>query len=157
MPGKAVGTVERIGFRSTSLRLFDTSLITLPNHVFSEASIINYSKRKFRRINWNIGLVYKTSLEQLKSICEQITLYIKNSDNFVVNDEFKLFVRVEKFNDSSIDLLVYTFTSTNDWEKYLMIKEQLIFQIKSIVEENSTDFAFPSTSIYLEKNDNLNF
>ena len=105
---------------------------------------------KYRRIKWIIGLTYETSI-QIKNICFDITKHIENSDDFIKNDSYKLFVRVEKFNDSSIDLLIYTFTSTNDWEKYLAIKENLALELKNIVEKNNSSFAFPSTSIYVEK------
>ena len=60
-------------------------------------------------------------------------------------------VKVEKFNDSSIDILINTFTNTNDWEKYLEIREELVFIIKKVVEGNNSSFAFPSQSIYIEK------
>ena len=97
-------------------------------------------------------MTYETSIDQLKKVCQQIENYISINNNFIINDEYKLFVRVEKFNDSSIDVLVYTFTSTNDWEKYLGIKEELALIIKEIVEVNQSSFAFPSQSIYIEKN-----
>ena len=60
-------------------------------------------------------------------------------------------MKVEKFNDSSIDVLITAFTNTNDWENYLKIKEELVFTIKEIVESNQSSFAFPSHSIYVEK------
>ena len=151
VPGHAMGTVEHIGFRSTLIRLFDSTPISIPNYVFSDTSIINFSERKLRRINWIIGLTYDTSTEQLKNICSKIESSIKNNDNFIINDTYKLFVRVEKFNDSSIDILINTFTNTNEWEKYLKIKEDLAFIIKDIVENNNSSFAFPSQSIYVEK------
>ena len=152
VPGHAVGTVEHIGFRSTLIRQFDTTPISIPNYVFSDTSIINFSDRKFRRINWIIGLTYDTTTKQLKDICKSIEEKIQMSNNFVVNDNYKLYIRVEKFNDSSIDILINTFTNTNDWEKYLIIKEELLFMIKDIVEKNKSSFAFPSRSIYIEKN-----
>ena len=71
---------------------------------------------------------------------------------FLVNENYKAFIRLDKFNDSSIDILVYCFTSTNDWEVYLEIKEKLASEIKSKVEEFNLNFAFPSQSIYIEKN-----
>ena len=73
-------------------------------------------------------------------------------ENFTINDAYKLFVSVEKFNDSSIDILISAFTNTNDWEKFLKIREKLVLNIKYIVEKNSSSFAFPSQSIYIEKN-----
>lgn len=152
IPNYTIGTVEHIGFRSTLIRQFDSSLISIPNKIFSDTSLINYSERKYRRINWTIGLVYNTSTEQLKNICLHIEEFIKKNENFIVNDLYKTFVRVEKFNESSIDILVYTFCKTNDWDTYLKIKENLAFTIKEIVDSHDSSFAFPSHSIYVESN-----
>ena len=152
VPGYAMGTVEHMGFRSTLIRQFDTTSISLPNYVFSDSAILNYSHRQFRRIKWIIGLTYDTTTEQLKKICQQIEGHIEKNNNFIANQEYQLFVRVDKFNDSSIDILIYTFTNTNDWSKFLEIKEELAYAIKSIVHENQSSFAFPSHSVYLEKN-----
>lgn len=151
IPNKAIGCVEHIGFRSTLIRQFDTTPITIPNYVFSDSSVINYSERKYRRIKWIIGLTYNTTIDQLKIICEGIENSISSSKNFVVNDLYHLNVRVEKFNDSSIDILVNTFTNTNDWDEYLKIKEELVYIVKEVVESNNSSFAFPSQSLYIEK------
>ena len=151
VPGYATGIVEQIGFRSTLIRQFDSTPISIPNYVFSDTSIVNFSDRDYRRINWTIGLTYDTSISQLQNICKDIDLFIRSNSDFIVNETYKLFVSVEKFNDSSIDILIYTFTSTNEWEKYLKIKEELAFMIREVVENNKSSFAFPSQSIYIEK------
>ena len=152
VPGHTEGTVEHIGFRSTLIRKFDSTPITIPNYIFAEAPILNYTNREFRRINWIIGLEYNSTIEQIRVLTNYISEYIKNSNNFTVNESYKLFVRLDKFNDSSIDILVYCFTSTNDWDKYLQIKEDLAVTIKEKIEELKLNFAFPSQSIYIEKN-----
>jgi MscS family membrane protein len=153
VPGHAEGTVEQIGFRSTTIRKFDSNPITIPNYIIADLPIINYSNRSYRRINWVIGLVYDTSTDQLKKIIQDTTKFITTNNDFQIDDSHKCYVRVEKFNDSSIDILVCCFTKTNDWNEYLVIKEQLIFELKKIIENNNSSFAFPSHSIYLEKND----
>ncbi len=150
VPGHTEGTVEHIGFRSTLIRKFDSTPITIPNYIFAEAPILNYSNRTNRRINWVIGLEYNSTLEQIKSFTETISNYIKNSSDFLVNDNFKSFVRLDKFNDSSVDILVYCFTATNDWEEFLTIKEKLALKIKQEVEKIGLGFAFPSQSVYIE-------
>lgn len=149
--GQAVGIVEHIGFRSTLIRRFDSTPISIPNYIFSDTSIINFTNRRYRRIQWIIGLTYDTSITQLKNICYEIEASIRFNKNFIVDDSYKLFVRIEKFNDSSIDIFIHAFTNTNDWEKYLEIKEDLICTIKQVVENNNSSFAYPSQSIYLEK------
>ena len=151
VPGHTEGTVEHIGFRSTLIRKFDSTPITIPNYIFAEAPILNYTNRKNRRIVWTIGLEYNSKLKQIKNFTNNISHYIENSENFVVDENFKSFVRLDKFNDSSIDILIYCFTFTNDWDKYLIIKEELAIKIKEEVEKNGLNFAFPSQSIYIEK------
>ena len=152
VPGHTEGTVEHIGFRSTLIRKFDSTPITIPNYIFAEAPILNYTNRTNRRINWIIGLEYSSTLEQIKNLTNAIKSHINDNSDFIVNDNYKAFIRLDKFNDSSIDILIYCFTSTNDWETYLEIKEKLAMEIKNKVEELKLNFAFPSQSIYIEKN-----
>ena len=152
VPGHTEGTVEHIGFRSTQIRKFDSTPITIPNYIFAEAPILNYTNRTNRRINWIIGLEYNSTLDQIRKLTIDIKEYLQNSDDFTVNESYKAFVRLDKFNDSSIDILVYCFSSTNDWEKFLEIKENLAMFIKGKVEELNLSFAFQSQSIYIEKN-----
>ena len=153
VPGHTEGTVEHIGFRSTLIRKFDSTPITIPNYIFAEAPILNFTNRNYRRINWTIGLEYNSTLDQIKKLTQEISLYFAENDNFIVNDNYKSFVRLEKFNDSSIDIIVICFTSTKDWDKYLEIKEELAIKIKDSIEKIGLNFAFPSQSIYIEKND----
>src|SRR6056300_597323 len=150
VPGHTEGTVEHIGFRSTLIRKFDTTPITIPNYIFAEAPILNYTNRNYRRINWIIGIEYNSTFDQIKTFTETISNYIKNSSDFLVNENFKAFVKLDKFNDSSVDILVYCFTATNDWEEFLAIKENLALKIKEEVERTGLGFAFPSQSVYIE-------
>ena len=152
IPGHTEGTVEQIGFRSTLIRKFDSTPISIPNYIFAEAPILNFSNRTNRRINWIIGLEYSSTIEQIKKFTEHLEIYIKGNKDFTVNENHKAYVRIDKFNDSSIDILIYCFSSTNDWEIFLEIKEKLAVEIKNKVEEIGLVFAYPSQSIYIEKN-----
>ncbi len=151
--GEAEGTVEQIGFRSTLIRQFDSNVIMIPNFKFAEQSVTNYTRRKHRRIKWTIGLEYKTTVEQLKNIRNQIKKFIDTDKSFA-NDGSSYFkssyVRIENFSDSSIDMLVQCFTKTTDWDKFIEIKEILAIKIKEIVESEKAGFAFPSQSLYVE-------
>ena len=150
VPGHTEGTVEHIGFRSTLIRKFDSTPVTIPNYIFAESPILNYSNRINRRISWTIALTYESSIDQIKSLTNSISEYIEQSDSFIVNDQFKKFVRIDKFSDSSIDLLIYCFTKTNDWEEFLKIKENFASFIKTSMEQNKLSFAFPSTTVYFD-------
>ena len=152
VPGHTEGIVEHIGFRSTLIRKFDSTPITIPNYIFAEAPILNYTNRTNRRINWIVGLEYNSTIDQIKNLTEYIRDYLINNEDFTVNDNYKAYVRLDKFSESSIDILIYCFASTNDWEKFLEIKEKLAMEIKKKVEDLNLSFAFPSQSIYIEKN-----
>ena len=148
--GEVEGVVEQIGFRSTLVRKFDSTPVMIPNYKFAEQSVTNYSKRYHRRIRWLIGLEYKTSINQLKLIRDEITKLINENNDFAKNENSGFFVRIDSFSDSSIDMLVQAFTVTNDWSEFLKIKEELAVSIIKIVENNKASFAFPSQSIYVE-------
>ena len=144
------GVVEQIGFRSTLVRRFDSTPVMIPNYKFAEQSVTNYSRRHHRRIRWLIGLEYKTNIDQLKKIRDQISTLIKENKDFAKNENSGFFVRIDSFSDSSIDMLVQAFTVTNDWSEFLKIKEELAVSIIEIVESNKAGFAFPSQSLYVE-------
>ena len=150
--GVIEGTVESIGFRSTVVRRFDKSLATIPNFQFAENAVINNSQNTNRRINWMIGLEYKTTSEQLKNIKDQIENYIKNSKDFSKSADTMLSVKIDQFAASSIDIRLICFTETTNFKEWLNVKDFLAIEIKDIVEKNKASFAFPSTSIYVEKN-----
>jgi MscS family membrane protein len=143
------GIVEKIGFRSTVLRKFDKSLAIIPNFQFAENAVINISETTNWRIDWAITLQYDTTVDQLKKIRNEIESHIKKSDDF--DNAVGIAVRVEKFSDSSIDMRVRCFTTSNSFSTWLEVKEKLAIEIKQIVEGNSAAFAFPSQSIYVEK------
>jgi len=143
------GVVERIGFRSTVIRKFDKSLAIIPNFQFAENAVINVSKTTNWLISWIITLQYDTTVDQLKTIRNQIEDHINNSEDF--DQSIGVAVRVDKFADSSIDMYVRCFSKTDSWNEWLKVKENLALSIKQIVEDNKASFAFPSQSIYVEK------
>ena len=143
------GIVEKIGFRSTVLRKFDKSLAIIPNFQFAENAVINISETSNWRIDWAITLQYDTTVEQLKKIRDEIESHIKKSEDF--DNAVGVAVRIEKFSDSSIDMRVRCFTTSNSFSTWLEVKEKLAIEIKQIVEGNKAAFAFPSQSIYIEK------
>ena len=146
------GTVESIGFRSTVVRRFDKSLATIPNFQFAEKAVINNSQITNRRINWIIGLEYRTTSKQLTDIKQQIENFIKSSELFSKSENTMLSVKIDQFAASSIDIKLICFTRTSKYLEWMKVKDLLALEIKNIVEKNNASFAFPSTSVYVEKN-----
>ena len=143
------GIVEKIGFRSTTIRKFDKSLAIIPNFQFAENAVVNVSETSNWLISWIITLQYDTTVDQLKIIRNEIEEHINKSEDY--NISIGLAVRIDKFSDSSIDMYVRCFTKTDSWNEWLSVKERLAIEIKQIVERNKASFAFPSQSIYIEK------
>ena len=150
--GVIEGTVENIGFRSTVVRRFDKSLATIPNFQFAEKAVINNSQTTNRRINWAIGLEYRTTSDQLSKIKNDIENFIENNDLFSKSGDTFISVKIDQFASSSIDIRLICFTKTNHYLEWMKVKDILALEIKSIVEKHKASFAFPSTSLYVEKN-----
>jgi MscS family membrane protein len=148
--GVVEGTVESIGFRSTFIRRFDKAPVFVPNAQLSDSAVTNFSRMTHRRIYWMIGLEYRTTVAQLRQVRDRIEEYVTKNEAYVPAEQASLFVRVDSFNDSSIDIMLYVFTKTTVWGEWMQIKEELALAIKQIVEEAGTGFAFPSRSLYVE-------
>jgi MscS family membrane protein len=148
--GQLHGIVETIGFRSTVVRTFDTAPMTIPNKDLSDVKVINHGDMENRRLNWKINLIYSTTVEQLEAIRTEIKNYIINSDDFVSDPDLDPVVRVVELGSSSIDILIVAYSDPVGFAAYNEVKETLIFNIMRIVKENNSEFAYPSTSLYVE-------
>ncbi len=172
------GTVIEIGFISTKIRTFDNAMITVPNDKLANTSLKNWSRRTIgRRIKLYIGVTYNSNQNDIQNAINEInsmllkhtdistpekidtneiTKHYQKSNKFVSLDnklgiKSTLMVYLDHFSDSSIDILVYSFTKTTDWQKWLEVKQDILYKIWDILEANNLEFAFPSQSIYLEK------
>ncbi len=146
------GVVENVGFRSTRLRTLDKSYVTLPNKKMVDSELDNLSLRTSRRSNFTVGLTYDTGIDQMKAIVKDIQDYVDNHPN--TNQDGR--VRFKEFGSSSLNIMVMYFVDTMDWTTYLDVKEEINYRIMEIVKTHEASFAFPSTSLYIEKNNPAN-
>jgi len=146
--GGVTGTVEKVGFRSTRIRTFDKSVVTVPNKNIISAELDNLGARPVRRVKFNIGLTYDTSVENIKNIVDDIQKLI--DEHPMTNQDGK--VRFLEFGPSSLDIMVLYYVDSPDWEVLIDAKQKINFDIIDIVNKYKCEFAFPSTSVYIEKN-----
>ena len=144
------GIVDHIGFRSTTVKLFDSSPVFVPNADLSDAQVVNHQMMEVRRLDWTINLTYNTKIEQFKKICSDIEAYIKDEKNLPVDLTKDNFVKVSELGSSSIDLRLICHTDPIGFADFADLKESLIFTIIEAVESNGSEFAFPTQSIYVE-------
>lgn len=146
--GSIEGTVEDVSLRTTRIRTFANSLITVPNAQFTTSHINNWSLMKKRRIKMTVGLAYDASAEQMKAAVEKIRQLIRD-DPKILNDFF--LVNFDNFGPSSLDVFIYCFTVTTNWGEYLDARQELLLKIMQAVQDMGLSFAFPSQSVYVEK------
>ncbi|SDG92337.1 MscS family membrane protein [Alteribacillus persepolensis] len=143
------GIVEDISFRSTKVRTFEDSLVTVPNRTLAHEAITNWSEMDKRLISFTIGVEYKTSREKLERVVQRIEDMLYNDEDI---DKELIIVRLDELAASSYDIFLYFFTKTTAWVEWYNVKQQMILEVIRILEEEDVQVAFPSRSLYMEKN-----
>lgn len=140
------GHVEHIGLRSTVIRTFQKSKVSVPNKLMVDAELENTTEREYWRVKFLVGVLYSTDPKDIRNIIKESLEYL--NDHPLVEEN--PIVKLDSFNSSSIDILYYILIKTPDWTTYLEAKEEIHFKVIDIVHRNNTDFAFPSRTIYHE-------
>jgi MscS family membrane protein len=144
--GEVTGTVEKIGFRSTRIRTFEKSYVTIPNKKMIDAELDNLTMRTAMRERFLFSLDYGTPVDVIKKIMSDIEACLKKHDHLTEDS----FVKLAEFGESSLKILVLYFVETTDWSFYMSVKEEISFCIIKIVHGNGAHFAFPATSVHLK-------
>jgi MscS family membrane protein len=138
---KVSGDVENIGFRSTRIRTGDGSLISIPNRLLTAQALENQTKRKFMRAKYTVKLQSDTSIDILEKIVREINQTVHNQELSYKPDPG--ITRFGGFGENSLDILVSYNIATNDGALFNKIKEQINYQVMSIIKTNATKFAHP--------------
>lgn len=133
------GTIEKVGFRSTVLRSTDKTTIVIPNRAMIDGVLENLTRRNYRRVKFNIGIVYETESEMIKKIIADLNEFLlqnpHTSDGVVTFDSFA---------DSALNIQVLYLVQNIDFNDYLKIKEEVNYKIIEIVHQYGSDFAYPT-------------
>ncbi len=147
LEGGVEGTVEEIGFRSTRIRAFTNSIITVPNSRMTSATVENMGARKVRRLKTTIGLTYDTPPDKVQAMVEGIRAILQaNPHTFKESYE----VHFRDFGPSSLDILLYAFLQVPTWHEELAERANIFLEIMRLAQALGVSFAFPSQSLYLE-------
>ena len=150
--GDQIGTVEEIGLRSTRVRTLGRTIITVPNAEFSTLQIENFAERDRILLNFTLGLRYETTPDQLRHVLVTLRELLYAHPRV---DRDPLRVRFTGFGDFSLDLEVYAYVNTRDWNEFLAIREDLFLRALDAVAESGAGFAFPSHTTYLAQDDGV--
>lgn len=176
--GGIEGNVVETGLRKTIIRTFDNALVSVPNSKIMESNVKNWNRRKVGRIiKLSVGLSYNSTAEQIKKCVSEIrdmlisheeiakpqdsalsanNVRLRYKQNMVSVDDLAgykngIFVHLNEFADSSINIYIECFTKSVAKADYLQVREDVLIKIMEIVGKYDAEFAFPSQSIYIEK------
>jgi MscS family membrane protein len=141
------GTVEEVGFRSTRIRTFYNSVISVPNSKIANSGIDNMGLRQYRRIKQVLGLTYSTSSEQMHGFVTGIRAIIQANPH-MRKDFYE--VHFNGFGDFSLDVLVYCFLEVDSWSEELREKHNFFLEILRLAEEVGVEFAFPTSTVHVD-------
>lgn len=144
------GTVTNITFRSTRIRCVDNSVVTIPNSTITTDYVINWSKLKNRRIEYNLNIEMDASIEQIKKIVKEIKTVICSKD-YVKEDS--VYVGFSTISSYSNDITIFFYVNETDYNKYLDLKQEINIEILKILEKENISLAFPTETVHVKNID----
>jgi MscS family membrane protein len=148
--GGVDGNVESVGIRSTRIRTFYNSLISVPNAELTNATVDNWGKRRYRRIKTTLGLAYDTPPEKIEAFCEGVRELIRQHP-YTRKDYFHVYLN--EFSASSLDILLYCFVETPEWSTELRERHRLFVDVTRLAQRLQVEFAFPTQTVHLRQDE----
>ena len=146
--GDVEGTVEELGFRSTRIRTFYNSLVTMPNAELVRATVDNYGRRKYRRYKADLGIAYDTPPEKIDAFCEGIRELIRQHP-YTRTDYYQ--VSFTGYAESSLTIMLYVFFEAPDWSVEMRERHRLLNDILRLAHKLGVEFAYPTQTLYLKR------
>jgi MscS family membrane protein len=150
--GDTIGTVEKIGMRSTRIRTLGRTLVTIPNADFSSQLIENFAKRDMFLYLTTLGLRYETTSDQMRYILVELRkiLYAHPKVN---PDPAR--VRFLGYGSDSLKVELFAYIHAVDWNDFLGIQEDINLRLAKVIEDSGSGFAFPSQTLYISQDQGL--
>jgi MscS family membrane protein len=147
------GVVEEIGFRSTRIRTFSKTVEVIPNNVMANVLVENIDRRRdpglnVRRIVMTVGVTYATDADTMERLLAGIKEILAVDEG--VDARMTTLVRFTDFGASSLDIFLYYFSNSADWDYYLSVRERVNLKIMRLIASMGVAIAFPSRSVYIE-------
>lgn len=148
--GDVEGTVEHLGFRSTRVRTFYNSQVTVPNSLFITAEVDNMGERRFRRMSTKLGLTYDTTPEKIDAFCEGLRELVRLHP-YMRKDYYHVYFN--GYGPSALEILVYVFWETPDWGTELRERHRFLLDILRLSRRLGVEFAYPTQTVYLQRSE----
>lgn len=150
-----VGTVEEIGLRSTKIRQFDRSLITIPNADLADRNIVNLSTCETFLLHQRFAVRYETTDDQLRYLLTKLRELLHGHPRTIHTAADPIRVRFLGFRDHELSVEMRTYIRTTIYQEFLAIQEDIMLRAMKIVKQAGTGFALPSQTLYMARYDGL--
>jgi len=135
---KVEGIVEQINLRSTRIRTFEDSMITLPNSNLIKASVENFGARRFRRQKFTLRLSHDSEADQVEKFCEDLRGFMKTADGLVPE---KTIVELNEITEQWIGVLVICYLDAAAPVDELRVRSNLMAQALRLARKRNLKFA----------------
>ncbi len=146
--GDVEGSVEEVGFRSSRIRTFYDSVITLPNALLTTSKIDNMGARHYRRMRTTLSLTYDTSPEKMDAFCEGVRTLIQMHP-YMRKDYYQVYFN--EYAAASLDVLVYVFWQTPDWSTELRERHRFLLDVLRLAKQLGIEFAYPTQTLHIKQ------
>ncbi len=144
--GDDLGTVKKIGIKSTRIATLQGEELVVSNRELTETRVHNYKRMRKRRIAFTVGVTYGTPSSKMKKIPQVIKEIIKKVD-LAEPDR----VHFKSFGDFSLNFEIVYYLNSPDYNVYMDVQQEINLAIKEKFEKMGVEIAFPTQTIFLEK------
>lgn len=148
-----IGTIEEIGMRSTRIRGLDRTVTTIPNAELCNSQIVNLTQRNIILLKMEIGLRLDTTIDQLRVVLAGLRKMLIAHPR-ITEDPAR--VRTTGIGRYSIDLEIFAYVDTTDWNTFLAIREDVVLRLMEIVEQTGAAFAYPTNTLFIGRDAGTN-
>ncbi|MDC1419012.1 mechanosensitive ion channel family protein [Candidatus Thioglobus sp.] len=142
------GVVEKIGWRMTRIRTFSKNPVYVPNGIFATIPIETPSRMTNRQIYEVIGIRYD-DIAQMESIIEKVQALLANNDHIANDQPCRVYFDV--FNASSLDFVIWAFSSNTEVGEFKKMKGKLLLDIAQIIADHNAEIAYPTQTLHIQK------
>lgn len=139
--GDELGVVEAIGLRSTRVRTLSRTVVSIPNSSFAKMQLENLSRRDRNLLRTKLRLDLDTSPDDIERLLVDLREMLE-ADERVAEEPFR--VRLLDLGRDALEVEIYLYVLTDDWNEYLEIREELLLGAMRVVEAAGLRLALPT-------------
>ena len=149
---KYQGTVIDITFRSTRIKSYDNSVVTIPNSTITSNYVVNWNRLTSRRFDCMLNLALDTTSDKIQKMIKEIKLVLENDPNVI---EETVQVNLHEITNTSCNIKIYLYVREADYAKFLKAKQTMLCNILHLFEKENIELAYPTQNVYLKRKDEV--